>query len=137
MGPLPNLSQTITDGEIMKSFVLALWLTSVCFANVQPPIRISNDGSKSPLLVVRSYDYAVKEQQLGVEFQLGKEDGKKLFELSRQNVGKKLSFRIGEGTVNLVKVLDPITDGKIWLTVDNKQDLHELELTLTNKTEQK
>ena len=94
----------------MKSFIVLFCLiTSLCLANDKPSIRVLDGGkgaSKAPLLTIRNYTYSVEERELGVRLQLGKEDAKKLSELSRQYLGKQMSFAVGDSTVTTPKVRD-------------------------------
>jgi hypothetical protein len=113
--------------------VLSCLITAVCFGTEKPPLRIFNgegSGMASPLLTVKDYAYTVKEQELGVEFQLGKDDAKKLSEISQHYVGKHLVFSLGDSPLTTAKLRDVIKGTGIWLTVPDQKSLKAVERVL-------
>ncbi len=91
------------------------------------------DRRANPLLTIRTYSYTVDEKILGVRVQLEKEDAQKLSEISRQYLGKTLSFVIGKSTVTSPTVKDVTKGDGIQLTVEDRQQLRELETALKVK----
>ncbi len=118
----------------MKSFtVLICLITSFCLASHRPSIRVLDGGigaAKTPLLTIRNYTYSVVKKELGVRLQLGKEDAKKLSEITRHYLGRQLCFVVGESTITFPKVRDVLKGDGIWLTLRDGQELQALETAL-------
>jgi len=116
----------------MKSFIVVLCLlTSVCFANGNPPIQISDgENGNTLLLTVRSYSYVVKERELGVQLQLEKGDAEKLSVISGRYVGKHLSLAIGNSQVSSPRLRDALKGTTVWLTFQDHKSLEAVEKAL-------
>jgi hypothetical protein len=118
--------------------VLVCLFALTCFATEKPPLRISvgEECARTSLLTIKHYEYVVKKKALGIEFQLDEEEAKKLSDISRSYVGKRLSFAVGDHLASTPKMRDILRGNGIWVTFQDHQSLEAMEKALAGNPNQ-